>query len=755
MAYMRIAQDMNPQQLAKAPHAPANRHSERKQATPVSMRDQVAMQETKNLNSAMAALIKVHDKMAVDLAMAESEVAWGKLTHADLRNILTLLRSIMLPLSGISTLPIISQRLPHDKTSTHQMPLIRDQWKLFLRFFLQEMEDSAALVMLGIQHAIVMMGVASPKAVAQLTGLMSSQKDCDVEKPAQALIPGSSGFASCFETELQGCYNRRQDRRRRGSQVRTVTESHTMSSTFSVVAEKDDEETFKLLFLEHLMQVLRQSAYDLVTFADRQVAQDNSKQDQLIFPGGWSWRFDWSTSSHDGPDTEARDGKASMGGRRRDPEHLPTTNLWERCGEKVGLLPHILASQQSAFGFRAATASFSVGLLAYLRQTQDFFFEQRLIWVLIVIVIGMSPTSGASFFSFFARIIGTIIAFAFSLVVWYVADGHTAGVIVLLYVANTIGYYFYVKMPKLLGPSVIAIVTLNVIVAYELQVNKIGIPKAESSGQPYYPVYQFGSYKLLCVVIGCAIALVWTVFPYPLSSSSQARKVLGRSLFVLANFYSCVHTTIELWIVRPSGDVQEVSRSLGAAKDRLFAEEMQLITALRMHSRFSKFDPPLGGKFPTESYNRVAPEIQTILISMALMAQTIRSLGGSSPKRQEENWLQHLSQAIKSTNFNSHVTTSLLCHLSAAVSYGIALPPYLSPPAPLGLARELRNLSAELMDIKHADDSSFSAFASLEVLSAIISASLSRLVDEVKTLVGEVSFDGYVKSAERAEMHTD
>lgn len=59
--------------------------------------------------------------------------------------------------------------------------------------------------------------------------------------------------------------------------------------------------------------------------------------------------------------------------------------------------------------------------------------------MLIVIVIGMSPTSGASLFGFLARIIGTIIAFTVSLVVWYAADGHTAGVIVLLYVANTIG----------------------------------------------------------------------------------------------------------------------------------------------------------------------------------------------------------------------------------------------------------------------------------------------------------------------------
>jgi uncharacterized membrane protein YccC len=70
--------------------------------------------------------------------------------------------------------------------------------------------------------------------------------------------------------------------------------------------------------------------------------------------------------------------------------------------------------------------------------------------VLIVVVIGMSPNSGASVFSFFARIVGTVIAFAASLIVWYVVVGHTAGVIVLLYFANVFGVSTACK-PSLYG----------------------------------------------------------------------------------------------------------------------------------------------------------------------------------------------------------------------------------------------------------------------------------------------------------------
>lgn len=139
------------------------------------------------------------------------------------------------------------------------------------------------------------------------------------------------------------------------------------------------------------------------------------------------------------------------------------------------------------------------------------------------------------------------------------------------------------------------------------QVNKIEIQEAESSGQPYYPVYKFGSYKSVCVVAACGISLFWTVFPYPLSSSSQARRVLGRSLFVLADFYACMHATVDLWITGAEEGSTITSRALDGARDRLFAEGMQLITALRKHCHLSKFDPPLGAD-PQQPHTIPSPQ---------------------------------------------------------------------------------------------------------------------------------------------------
>lgn len=152
---------------------------------------------------------------------------------------------------------------------------------------------------------------------------------------------------------------------------------------------------------------------------------------------------------------------------------------------------------------------------------------------------------------------------------------------------------------------------------------------------------------------------------------------------------------------------------------------------------------------------------------MALMAQTTAKFHGSATSAQrEDKWRQSLAQRIASTSFNSHTTTSLLCHLSAAVSNGLALPPYLSPF--FGLAQELEDFNPSLVDIRNANNASFTAFASLEVLNAVVSQSLTKIIrygsptalllypllkhcvavtdtyshSEMKLLVGEIKFEG-------------
>lgn len=74
-----------------------------------------------------------------------------------------------------------------------------------------------------------------------------------------------------------------------------------------------------------------------------------------------------------------------------------------------------------------------------------------------------------------------------SLAIWYMVDGHPAGVIVLLWLSIFINYYFFIKYPRFIPAILIVIVTQVLILGYELQVLTLGKAISEKTGQPFYP----------------------------------------------------------------------------------------------------------------------------------------------------------------------------------------------------------------------------------------------------------------------------
>lgn len=251
-----------------------------------------------------------------------------------------------------------------------------------------------------------------------------------------------------------------------------------------------------------------------VNFADKKVADGTMKKSRLILPGQRRLKK-WilSIGREDSPaDNETPDSMESganhvyMGPRyspKKDPEHLPPKNAWERFGNGIKKISKFLGSAESAFGLRVSCATMTIGILAYLERTQTFFETQRLVWAMIIIAIsmfaprqslflaltpiGMNMTSGQSIFGFLARVSGTVIAMVISFAIWYIPDQHTVGVIVFLWLFIFIEMYFFLKFPRFVPVWLVCIVTQVLIIGYELQVRKIGIKASTAIGQPYYP----------------------------------------------------------------------------------------------------------------------------------------------------------------------------------------------------------------------------------------------------------------------------
>lgn len=196
--------------------------------------------------------------------------------------------------------------------------------------------------------------------------------------------------------------------------------------------------------MEQLLYSTGQTVLGFVQYADSIAAKGKLSRVRLVIPGAkriWKWVKSF-LSAGDGHheddhlgDIHTHTGSLELGEayrHRKDPEHLPPANLFQKIGDRVRVIPRFLRSLESSYGFRVACATMTIAVIAFLHDTQEFFTKQRIVWAMIMVNLSMSPTSGQSIFSFVLRIAGTTIAMVASLLIWYIPDQKTPGIIVLL-----------------------------------------------------------------------------------------------------------------------------------------------------------------------------------------------------------------------------------------------------------------------------------------------------------------------------------
>jgi hypothetical protein len=438
------------------------------------------------LASTTKKLQALHDGLHGNVVLAKGEIAWGKLSIEDLERIFELLRSIFLPLTGLSMLPDIFEKAQKDwrklnrwsdgqnnsclspedpkfgfdATSPAQTdtPLIQQ--------LVENFESLSRLVVAGLEYSLDTLEIKTlPKTSTSSLSIFKSSENANMDEESSSATSGS--FTDNFRREIKTFQSRRK-------QIHTPATGSWIGGTAvdtDGCVDMVKHELFVLLYIEYMHDIVLQATMNFVAFADSKVADGTLEHNRLIYPRNLFQNLlnFCRPSTKAGSDDQSIDEEQStednsIPQQSVDPEHLPATNSWERAGDELRKISHFLASDNSIFGFRVAAASFTVAILAYLHQTQNFFFHQRLIWAMIIIVIGMSPTAGASFFSFIGRIIATVISVILSLIAWYIVDGKTPGVIVFLYIANV----FAVRSESLLHSGCRCLLYMTVLFLHQV-----------------------------------------------------------------------------------------------------------------------------------------------------------------------------------------------------------------------------------------------------------------------------------------------
>ncbi|EEU33768.1 uncharacterized protein NECHADRAFT_98339 [Fusarium vanettenii 77-13-4] len=706
---------------------------------------------------------KVHGNMA----FAKRDMAWGKLDAKDLGETFTLIRNLTISMRNgdkftCRYLPP-SRRTPKAECQNWE----KQVWNGVMKQLHTPFQTLVEAIDQGLEHTGICLEILpKPKVTRKST---SSGSD-DVEAHGDAVNPGDQCFGSLVDKKVQEFYLQNGDIPRAW-----------VGDEASDAIPRNQTQLYVTLYIQQLMHAAGEALQDLVAFADEKVEDGTMKHKRLLFPTErrlWKWLmsvFKEQDSSVKQNQDILETNNVNYGDSfnpKKDLEHLPATNIWQHFGNGLRRIPLALGSKESVFGFRVAAATMTVGLLAFLEQTQQFFQDQRLDWAMITIALGMTITSGQSIFGFFCRVGGTCLGMIFSLVIWYIVDQKTPGVIVFLWFFIFIEYYFF-KFPRFLTAVMITIITQIIIIGYELQVRQLGEAVATESGQPYHPTYLLAPYRLAVVASGSLIAFFWTIFPSPLTDRTWLREDLSATIYLLAQYFSS-ETSPAYHLLK--------------ARRKIFGKVMRLMSSIESHVVWQRWEPNLGGRFPVETYQEIIKRSGRIMSYLTLMSYALThpprthragdpddGQAGSSDAAadaQDNSWWQALTEVLSGVEPTNHTFLSTLTLLSNSMLAGQSLPPFLLLPQPyemmprlIRLPKDDRATESDQEDnpsLPHWDFSrgrgnsglttidlrqeapdhlrGYAEFVAMQVCSTLVCDDLEGLVRAVSGLVGVVDF---------------
>ncbi|KAK4119617.1 hypothetical protein N657DRAFT_684256 [Parathielavia appendiculata] len=711
----------------------------------------------KALEETAAKMRELSGKLHADLPFAKRDLAWGKLDAKDLSEMYKLFRNVYIPVLGMNTIIDIFQRFSErpDWDSTDETPngkdVERHVWNEVMRQLQEPFEILSVAIDQGLEHAAMCLElIPRPKKVTGKAGKPGpNTSDIDIEAQQQP-EPGNPGFAGVLDNRIQAFYSRKGELLKKWVQERGISLDENISDHPYFRSERDQVQLYIILYMENLMHASGEAVQDLVDFADEKIEDGTMSKKRLIAPTLHRLRkwfiavlSDEDASAEQTPDAmEAGANFVSFGGnynRKKNPEHLPPETAWQRFGNGLRKISKFFGSQESAFGFRVACATMTIGIVAFLENTQRFFMEQRLVWALIIITIGMTMTSGQSFFGFLCRVGGTIVAMCLSLIIWYIVGGRIPGVIVFLWLSLFISYYFFVKLPRFLPAILIIIITQVLIIGYELQVLAIGKAAAERTGQPFYQTYLLAPYRVACVAGGSLVAFFWTIFPSPLTDRTWVRRDLSATLYLMANYFGVISSMLKSNVHGTAGDVNvpgTPAHQLFKAGRKIFGKVMMLIPSMSQHSEWQKWEPTVGGKFPRDAYKDILKRSTRIMAYLTLASYTMmhptrvrfnygehiderhacrphpRGASQSLHSRSRDpsvsttnrEWMSALAEFIDVLKPTHHTILSTLTLLSNSLLSGQSLPPFLPLPRPYEMTRQLMRLRRSALPVTNMDE---------------------------------------------------
>jgi hypothetical protein len=247
---------------------------------------------------------ELHGKLTADLPFAKREIAYAKLTPDDLEAIFKQLRSIMLPILGLSSVMDLFERgaeLNHwgedDEEPEHEEERKKavSEWNEMFQYLHEPFSDIFQALDDGLAHVLLRLGLVTPPKKKK-----GHQQD-DEEAKGDAVKPGDVGFAAHLEKQASTFFSKKEPTLRhwvesKGIKIRSdyfsspdTMDDETLKRLPSITTRKRDQrQLYVLLYVMFLLNSIGRSTLEFVKFADEH--DQATAKNKLIWPGAKRFR---------------------------------------------------------------------------------------------------------------------------------------------------------------------------------------------------------------------------------------------------------------------------------------------------------------------------------------------------------------------------------------------------------------------------------------------------------------------------------
>jgi len=383
-------------------------------------------------------------KMTTHKADAKREIAIGALTADDISQLYKLARKIAWPLLGLGTVAGIINELQIEQPTGASIAEIEDVAKA-VNVLDRPCSAMNALCRDGLEHILSNLQMGKYSKSSLFTRLFSRKSSTVSMDGEAARAIGTDAFLTRFDSGLAAFKDQRTNDLEQFYDENHVTPRRGL---------------FLVLFVEFLIYATAQEIRALILFTDGLRTNGALSRKQFILPRMklLRKRIGKLFSRHQTEDivgeeypidegtvfTEAFTGRVNrifieFKLLTVETAAQPTVSspILQAVFKSLAAVGNFFASPYSQFGLRAAYATVAGTLPAFFSGSYAFFIQYRGVWITITVVIAMSPTTGASIYGLFKRLLGTIVGGVLAMVVWYIVDGHIPGVIVFSLVVGT------------------------------------------------------------------------------------------------------------------------------------------------------------------------------------------------------------------------------------------------------------------------------------------------------------------------------